>query len=108
MYQRSRKSMGEAKTALIGSGDFAEQVADLGRESEIEVVGMFDGNRPKGSLVAGIPVLGNDDDVEPMFKDGVFDAIFICIGYARFDLKQKKCLWQQSSILQQSSTLLPV
>lgn len=80
---------GEAKTALIGSGDFAEQVADLGRESEIEVVGMFDGNRPKGSLVAGIPVLGNDDDVEPMFKDGVFDAIFICIGYARFDLKQK-------------------
>lgn len=47
MYQRSRKSMGEAKTALIGSGDFAEQVADLGRESEIEVVGMFDGNRPK-------------------------------------------------------------
>ena len=62
--------MGEAKTALIGSGDFAEQVADLGRESEIEVVGMFDGNRPKGSLVAGIPVLGNDDDVEPMFKDG--------------------------------------
>ena len=55
-----KKINGGGKTALIGSGDFAEQVADLGRESEIEVVGMFDGNRPKGSLVAGIPVLGNE------------------------------------------------
>lgn len=78
------------KIVLIGSGDFAEQIIDISSTiQDIQIIGVFDGNKPKGSLVSTIPVLGDDTDVLPLYKQGFFDSIFISIGYAKFVLKQR-------------------
>ena len=78
------------RIALIGSGDFAEQVMNVCEEiDDIQIVGCFDGNKIAGSKVSGYPVIGNDDDVEDCFDRNMFDSLFVCIGYNDFGVKER-------------------
>ncbi len=78
------------RIALIGSGDFAEQVINTCSETAgLQIVGYFDGNKKVGTMINGYPVLGNDEEVEPAFRKELFDYIFVCIGYNDFELKEK-------------------
>lgn len=78
------------KLAFIGSGSLAVDLSIIVREwQQYEVVGFIDGNCEKGTLINGFPVLGNDDDVINLYKEGVFDCIFIAIGYLKFSVREK-------------------
>lgn len=78
------------RVALLGSGDFAKRVINVCNTMEdVQIVGMFDGNQPKSLLVHGLPILGNDDEAEALYRKNVFDSLFICIGYAQPALKKR-------------------
>ena len=55
---------------------------------QYEVVGFIDGNCQKGTLVNSYPILGNDDDVLDLYSNGIFDCIFIAIGYLNFKVRE--------------------
>ena len=55
---------------------------------EFEFVGYFDDLESKGAIIDGYPVLGAVEDAKIYYKEGIFDCIFIGIGYTRFDLRQ--------------------
>ena len=77
------------RLTIIGTKEFAAQIvyyASLTKDHCF--VGFFDDIAPVGSVVNGYPVLGRVDDAERLYKEGVFDCIFIGIGYTRFDLRQ--------------------
>lgn len=77
------------KLAIIGTKEFAEQITDFAIETgQFEVVGYYDNIEPKGNVVNGRPVLGAVADAVDGFKVGVFDEIFIGVGYTRFDLRE--------------------
>ena len=62
---------------IVGAGGHARSVADIALESEqIEIAGFID-NKPGNVL--GIPVIGNDDDLEKFYESGIKSA-FIAIG----------------------------
>lgn len=78
------------KIAFLGSGELAIDLSQRVKLwNQYEVVGFFDGNCKKGTLLNGIPILGNDDDVVCFYNEGVFDCIFIAIGYLNFAVREK-------------------
>lgn len=78
------------KIAFIGSGDLAIDLCErVVLWNQYEVVGFIDGSKKNGSAVNGFPVLGNDDDVIRLYKEGVFDCIYIAIGYLKFQIREK-------------------
>jgi sugar O-acyltransferase (sialic acid O-acetyltransferase NeuD family) len=78
------------KIAFLGTGYMAEELCEMVEMWNLyEVAGFIDGNTPKGSLVNGYRVLGNDDDVLELYGKGIFDCIFIAIGYTKFDIREK-------------------
>jgi sugar O-acyltransferase (sialic acid O-acetyltransferase NeuD family) len=77
------------KLALIGSKDFAEQIqCFVERTGEFVVVGYFDDFEPKGKIIRSLPVLGRIDEIEDVFKTGVFDNIFLAAGYNNFKFRE--------------------
>lgn len=78
------------KLAFLGSGDLAIDLCErVQLWNQFEVVGFIDGNCEKGTFVHGLPVLGRDDDVVELFKKGVFDYIYIAIGYLNFKVREE-------------------
>ncbi len=78
------------KIAFLGSGTLAVDLSKSVNEwQQYEVAGFIDGNFGKGTIINGFPILGNDDDVINLYNDGVFDGIFIAIGYLKFSVKEK-------------------
>ena len=59
------------------------------RTKEFEFVGYFDEIEPAGNVINGYPVLGKVDDAIQLYQTGVFDCIFIAVGYTRFDLREE-------------------
>ena len=77
------------RLALIGTKEFADQIIHFAaRTGEYEFVGYFDNVEPKGTIINGKPVFGNVLDAIDAYKDGLFDCIFIAVGYTRFDLRE--------------------
>lgn len=77
------------RLTLIGTKEFSEQIIHFAdRTGKFEFVGYFDDLVEKGVTINGVPVLGKVEDAIGLHKDGVFDCIFIGIGYTRFDLRQ--------------------
>ena len=77
------------KLALIGTKEFADQIITFAKKTgEFEFVGYFDDLADKGSIINGHPVFGKVEDAVELFIQGVFDGIFIGIGYTRFDLRE--------------------
>lgn len=77
------------KLAIIGTKEFAQQIIFFATNTgEFEVIGYFDDLLSKDTIVEGLPVLGKVADAEDYYKDGLYDCIFIGIGYTRFDLRE--------------------
>lgn len=75
---------------IIGSGVFAKRVIEIiEAEGKYQILGLIDGFAEKGTLIEGYPVLGNDEDAIAFYKEGQFDVVFICVGYAQLYLKEK-------------------
>ena len=78
------------KLAIIGTRSFSHTIAHYATETnEFEFVGYFDDIEPQGTIINGYPVLGKVDEAENAYKKGVFDEIFIGVGYTRFDLREQ-------------------
>lgn len=77
------------RLTLIGTKEFADQIIGFAnRTGEFEFVGYFDEIEPTGNIINGFPVLGKVDDAVKLYQEGVFDSIFIAVGYTRFDLRE--------------------
>lgn len=78
------------RIAFLGSGSLAIGLSDTVREWKLyEPVGFFDGNTETGTIVNGLPVLGDDDDVLNQYNSGIFDCIYIAVGYLNFKVREK-------------------
>lgn len=78
------------RLALIGTKEFAEQILYFSkRTGEFEFVGYFDNIEQVGNIINGYPVLGKVDDAIRLHREGVYDCIFIAVGYTRFDLREQ-------------------
>lgn len=68
------------KIVIIGGGGHAKMCLGVIQQmGGYDVIGIVDSSLEKGSQVHGLPVLGNEDDLEYLFKTGVTHAI---IGFA--------------------------
>lgn len=75
------------KLAIIGSGCLARRIAYLASQTnQYEVVGYID-NMVDNKLE--YPILGDDDDVETLFKRKKIDCLSIGLGYLHFNRRQE-------------------
>lgn len=78
------------KLALLGTKDFSQQIIQFALlTDEYEIFGYFDDIEAAGSIIGQYVVKGDSDDAIRQYHSGLFDCIFICIGYTRFDLREK-------------------
>lgn len=78
------------RLAIIACGELGLQVAHFATQSnEYTVVGWFDDLTAIDSLVTGRPIIGKIDDVLMHYKMGLFDEIFIAIGYNHLQAKKR-------------------
>ena len=77
------------RLALIGTKEFAQQIIGFASKTgEFEFVGYFDDLAGKGTMINDKPVLGKVEEAIDLFNQGLFDCIFVGIGYTRFDLRE--------------------
>ena len=80
------------RIALIGSASFAQQIVNTIEHDILEpmsIVGYFDDYEEIGKIIKGYPVLGKIDDIFNLYKNNIFDCVFIAIGYKHFKFKEK-------------------
>lgn len=78
------------RLALIGSKEFAQQIRGFAEKTgQFSVVGYFDDFETKGKIISELPVLGKRNDIELLFKDNVFDEIFLAAGYNNFHFREQ-------------------
>jgi sugar O-acyltransferase (sialic acid O-acetyltransferase NeuD family) len=78
------------RLAIIGSGDLGQLIAyHAQKDAQKEVVGFFNDFAVQGSKVDDIPVLGGMEDVQDLYKNGIFDALMIGVGYHHFEFRKK-------------------
>lgn len=80
------------KIAIIGSGAFGIQIKNAIHYDCIEpfeIIGFFDDYQEKDTLVEGYPILGKLDEIINKYKAGLFDCIFIAIGYKHFKFREE-------------------
>ena len=66
------------RLTIIGTKEFAAQIVYYASlTKEFSFVGYFDDIAPVGSIVNGYPVLGKVEDAKRLYKEGLFDYIFI-------------------------------
>lgn len=64
------------KIIVIGGGGHAKVIIDaINKESVFTVKGIVDSAFPKGSIVHGVNVLGNDDVLQELYASGIRHAI---------------------------------
>lgn len=74
---------------MIGGGGHARVLIDLIKASgKAEIVGILDGRFEIGSVVSGVPVLGNDDLLPQLYAKGIKNAC-IAVGSIRDNSKRK-------------------
>jgi UDP-3-O-[3-hydroxymyristoyl] glucosamine N-acyltransferase len=76
-----------ARIAIIGAGSFAVYVAHLA-SAEHEIVGYFCNQRPLGTFVENIPILGSIDDIERLYHEKYFDELLSGVGYLQFQYRK--------------------
>lgn len=80
------------RIAIIGSGAFGIQIKNsvhLDSVEPFEVIGYFDDYQEKGRIIEGYPILGNLEEVVEKYKKGLFDCVFIAIGYKHFAFREE-------------------
>lgn len=77
------------RIAFLGSGALATELSKNVREWNLyEPVGYFDGSIEKGTIIDGLPILGDDGDVVEQFNKGLFEYLFIAVGYLKFQVRE--------------------
>lgn len=70
------------RLAIIGSGDLGQQIAYyVTTDKQFQVVGFFDDYKEVSVKVNQYRILGGIDQVLQLFSAGVFDQLFVAIGY---------------------------
>lgn len=78
------------RLALIGSKAMALGICELVQSYGLyEIVGFFDDYEEKGRIIGGKTILGNTDDCLLLFKNGLYDYLFIASGYNSFDGRER-------------------
>lgn len=78
------------RLALIGSQDFAQQIIDYAKKTNLfDIVGYYDDFQEKGNYINGLPILGKVNDIINDYINGLFDCTFICMGYNHFRIKEE-------------------
>lgn len=77
------------KIAIIGAGDLGRQIAHMAQNSNSnnEIVGFFDDYANKNSVIDGIRVLGEINDIDSFAT--FFDSLIIGIGYKHFLFRER-------------------
>ena len=86
------------KLAIIGAGELGLQIMELIKESteKFNLVGFYDDYCTKGDMFSqGHLILGDLNDVQNDFDQGVFEQLFIAIGYKH--LQEKKAIFERFS-----------
>ena len=79
---------------IIGAGEFGLQVLHYALiDGRYDVVGFVDDWQKKGSLIKELPILGTTNDIMALYQSGLFDALFIAIGYKH--LATKKTIFEK-------------
>lgn len=77
------------KLAIIGSGHLGLQVVHHAIQTrQFSIAGFYDDFQQVGTMVSGVPVLGNIANVSQAYSDGLFDTVIMAIGYNHLKFKQ--------------------
>jgi len=61
---------------IIGGGGHAKMCIDiLKQRKEYQIVGIVDPKKPIGTMICGVPIIGDDTILEKLWKDGVTCAV---------------------------------
>lgn len=74
------------KIAIIGAGDLGQQIANLARKNDIDVVAFFDDRVSSDTFINKIPVVGKISDI--LKNKHLFSHIVVGIGYKHFDFRE--------------------
>lgn len=78
------------RLAIIGAGELGEQIANLAiSDSYYTVVGFFDDTLSEGEKCLDIPVVGKLNNIEALYRAGLFDSLVIAIGYKHLSLRDR-------------------
>lgn len=82
------------KIAIIGAGEMGLQalhylMISFSNHNETEFVGWLDDTKPAGSEVNGYQVLGSIENAITLFECGIFNRLFIAIGYQHPEFKNQ-------------------
>ena len=80
------------RIAIIGAGAFGIQIKNAIQHDSVEpfeIMGFFDDYQEEGSIIEGFPILGKLDEIVIKFQEGLFDCVFIAIGYKHFMFKEE-------------------
>ena len=86
--------MKRLRVAIVGAGELGIQASHyihLVTSTNCEYIhcGWLDDTLNKDDEIEGIKVIGNTDDIYPLYREQKFDACFIAIGYNHLDFKSK-------------------
>ena len=77
------------KIAIIGSNDLGILIAYHARNMGMSVAGFFDNKKEKGTVIQGFgEVLGGDSAIQENFDSGLFEFLFVGVGYTQFSFRQ--------------------
>jgi len=80
--------MNKKKIILIGGGGHCKVViSQLKKLPDFKIAGLIDNNKPLESLVMGVKVIGNDGDLEEIYKKGINYAL-ITVGSVKDNIKR--------------------
>lgn len=69
------------KVLIYGAGGFGKIAIEILKNQHVfEVYGVIDSNFPRKKEIMGIPILGNDEDIERYLKEG-YNYIFNAVGF---------------------------
>lgn len=81
------------KLAIIGSGDLGRLAAYHAGGAGYTIAGFFDDYKAKGADENGATILGGLADVKTLFAQGVFDELFVAVGYKH--MAQRESIFSQ-------------
>ena len=88
MRKEKTEALSKRSLAILGAGELGAQIGHYALlDGRYEIIGFFDDTKEIGGLFDGFPILGKMEDFETLYHQGIFDCIFIGIGYAHFSFK---------------------
>ena len=78
------------RLAIVGAGEMFHQAKHFAEiDGRYNVVGLFVDQPNKIEECDGVPFLGKTCDIEFAYNNGLFDCLFIAIGYNHLNFKKK-------------------